>query len=82
MKQQVHPQTFIVNQTMIIIMEHHALFMWNQYCETWGELGREHRERENEILRFGERMELAKEYSVGFISRTVILVWADSPKST
>jgi hypothetical protein len=30
-KQQVCPQMFIVNQTMIIIMEHLALFMWNQY---------------------------------------------------
>ncbi len=30
MKQPVRPQTFIVNQAMIIIKLHHALFMWNQ----------------------------------------------------
>jgi hypothetical protein len=49
-----------------------------------GELGREHRERERDIADWGERerMELAREYGVGFISRTVILVLADSPKST
>ncbi len=49
-----------------------------------GELGREHRERERDIAYWGERdrMELGREYGVGFISRTVILVLADSPKST
>jgi hypothetical protein len=48
-----------------------------------GELGREHREREQDIAdwRERERTELAREYSMGFISRTVILVLADSPKS-
>ncbi len=49
-----------------------------------GELGREHRERERDIVDWGERerTELAREYGVGFISRTVILVLADCPKST
>ncbi len=49
-----------------------------------GELGREHREREWDIADWGERerTELAREYGIGFISRTVILVLANSPKST
>ncbi len=49
-----------------------------------GELGREHRERERDIADWGERerTELAREYGAGFISRTVILVLANSPKST
>jgi len=49
-----------------------------------GESGREHRERERDIEDWGERerTELAREYSMGFISRTVILVLTDSPKST
>jgi hypothetical protein len=49
-----------------------------------GELGRAHRERERDIADWGERerMELTREYGVGFISRTVILVLIDSPKST
>ncbi len=44
----------------------------------------ERRERERDIADWGERerMEKAREYSMGFISRTVILVLADSPKST
>ena len=39
-----------------------------------GELGREHRKRERDIADWGERerMELGREYSVGFISRIVI----------
>jgi hypothetical protein len=49
-----------------------------------GELSREHRERERDIVDWGERerTELGRECGVGFISRTVILVLADSPKST
>jgi hypothetical protein len=49
-----------------------------------GELGREHTEREQDIADWGERerTELAREYDVGFISRTVILVLTVSPKST
>ena len=66
----VRPQTFIVYQSMIIIMEHHALFMWNQYRWNIGVrgLGREHREREQDVADWGEgeRTELAREYGVGF----------------
>ncbi len=49
-----------------------------------GESGREHREREWDIADWGEReiTELAREYGVGFKSGTVILVLANSPKST
>jgi hypothetical protein len=49
-----------------------------------GESGREHRKRERDIAvwRERERTELVREYGVGFILRTVILVLADSPKST
>jgi hypothetical protein len=49
-----------------------------------GELGREHSERERDIADWGERerTELVREYGVGFISRTVILVLANSSKST
>ncbi len=49
-----------------------------------GESGREHRERERDIADWGEReiAELEREYGVGFKLGTVILVLADSPKST
>ncbi len=49
-----------------------------------GELGREHRERELDIADWGERerTELGREYGMGFISRTVILVLTNSSKST
>jgi len=49
-----------------------------------GDSGREHREIEPEIADWGERerTEIAREYSVSFITRTDILVLADSPKST
>jgi hypothetical protein len=44
-----------------------------------GELGREHRERENEILQIGER---GRENIMGFKSGTIILVLTNGPKST
>ncbi len=55
MKQRVHPQTFIVNQSMIIIFEHRALFMWNQYRQNIVGNWAESTEKESEILRIGER---------------------------
>ena len=55
--------------------------------ETYGGVRqRTQREREREIYiaDWGERerTELGREYGIGFISRTVIFVLADSPKST
>ncbi len=49
-----------------------------------GESGRKHRERERDIADWGERerMELERVYGVAFKSGTIILVLADSPKST
>ena len=47
----MRPQTFIVNQTLIILHEHYALFMWNH--QRWI-IGRTHRKRERDIARWGE----------------------------
>ncbi len=65
---------FIVNQTMIIIIEHHALFMWNQ--SRWN-IGREHRKRERAIADWGEgeRTDLARENGVGFIKDSYFWFW-------
>jgi hypothetical protein len=55
-KQQVRPQTFIVNQSMITTFEHHALFYVKSIqVEHSGELGREHRKRDRDIADWGER---------------------------
>ncbi len=61
-----------------------AFYVQSIHVKHRGELGREHREREWDIVDWGERerTELGREYGIGFISRTVIFVLADSPKST
>jgi len=63
----MHPQTFIVNQTLIIIIqEHHTLFMRNHSrCI----IGRTHRKRERDIAKWGEREreETEREYGVVLI---------------
>ncbi len=75
MKQLVRPQTFIVNQTMITIIQHHALFMWNQYRLI---IGREHRKRERDIVKWGERdrTKTEREYGVGLIGDGYFWMWS------
>jgi len=77
----MRPQTFIVNQTLIIIQGHHALFMRNHY--RWIIDGT-HRKRERDIVKWGEREreETEWEYGVGLIEGSLFLVLTDSPKST
>ena len=48
----MRPQTFIVNQTLIIIQEHHAPFMRNHYRLIIDYI---HRKRERDIAKWGER---------------------------
>ncbi len=78
----MRPQTFIVNQTLIIIHEHYALFMWNH--QRWI-IGRTHRRRERDIARWGER-EREKRWRARvrcwFLSKTVIFGFDHRPKST
>ena len=77
----MRPQTFIVNQTLIIIQEHHALFMWNHY--RWI-IGRTQRERARDITEWGEREreETEGEGIAFFLLRTVIFGFDHHPKST
>ncbi len=56
MKQQVRPQTFIVNQSMITIFKTScAFYVKSIQVKHSGELGREHRKRERDIADWGER---------------------------
>ena len=76
------PQTFIVNQTLIIVHEHYALFMWNH--QRWI-IGRTHRKRERDIARWGEgerEKRLRERVRRWFLSKTVIFGFDHRPKST
>ena len=75
----MRPQTFIVNQTLIIIQEHYALFMWNHY--RWI-IGRTHRKRERDITEWGERDEVEGEGEALVLLRTFIFGFDRHPKST
>ncbi len=77
----MRPQTFIVNQTLIIIQEHNAPFMRNHYRLI---IDYTHRKRERDIAKWREREreETEREYSVGLIEGSLFLVLTDSPKST
>ena len=77
----MRPQTFIVNQTLIIIHEHYALFMWNHY--RWI-IGRTHRKRERDIAewREREREKVEREGMALVLSKTVIFGSDHHPKST
>ncbi len=70
----MRPQTFIVNQTMITIIQHHVLFMWNHY--RWI-IGREHRKRERYIAKWGEgdRTKTERKYSMGLIEDSYFWFW-------
>ncbi len=61
------PQAFIVNQTMIIRIAHHALFYVKSIQVKHRQ--RTQKERERAIAEWGERdrMETEREYCVGFI---------------
>jgi len=69
----VHQQTFIFNQTMMIIQEHYALFIRNHY--RWI-IGRTHRKRERDIAKWGEREreETEREYGVDIYRGQLFLV--------
>ncbi len=78
----MRPQTFIVNQTLIILHEHYALFIWKHH--RWI-IGRPHRKRERDIASWGER-EREKRWRERvrrwFLSKTVIFGFDHRPKST
>ena len=67
----MRPQTFIVNQTLIIVHEHYALL-----CEIIkGESQAEHTERESELFsEWGERRDKGRGYGVGFYRGQLFLV--------
>ena len=77
----MRPQTFIVNQTLIIVHEHYALFMWNH--QRWI-IGRAHRKRERDIARWGEgeREKVEGEGMALVLLKTVIFGSDHHPKST
>ena len=77
----MHPQTFIVNQTLIILHEHYALFMRNH--QRWI-IGGTHRKRERDIVKWGEREreKVEGEGTALVFSKTASFGFDHRPKST
>ncbi len=77
----MRPQTFIVNQTLILLHEHYALFMRNH--QRWI-IGRTQRERERDIAKWREREreKVEGEGTALVFSKAVIFGFDHRPKST